>query len=400
MSSSEDENEVCCTCCWRPTSTRDERGPLVASSGKRSTQNGRSTFRMQWSGHSRAEPREIELQPVQEGITFRFRSTRYCLGAEIGRGAHCTVWQCQMVGSHSRDPPSFALKLHNEEATALKREVGALRALSATSSGVGLFPQVLGTVRIARRTGLALSLHGPDLYHMQKQLHRQPFPRDFVWNCARQLLSALHALEQAKLVHADIKPQNILLHDSEDTTLEGSTRIVLIDLGSCLSREQLDRTRNQVVYVQSRWYRAPEVILCSPLSYPADTWSVGCVIAEVALGVPLLPGESEYNQIARIQAMLGAPPLSLVRRARCANEYFDDVRRGVPTLRSERAEEEPDLIRYLPYNELKPLLRHMLPKYPESERLTLFEVLDGLLRWDPEDRWCAESALGRLELMM
>ena len=85
---------------------------------------------------------------------------------------------------------------------------------------------------------------------------------------------------------ADIKPQNILLHDADDMTIGGTTRITLIDLGSCLTREQLQRTTNRITYVQSRWYRAPEVVLWAPVTYSADVWSVGCVIAELALGTP------------------------------------------------------------------------------------------------------------------
>ena len=62
-----------------------------------------------------------------------------------------------------------------------------------------------------------------------------------------------------------------------------------------------------------------------------------------------------------------------------------------------RAQSEPDLVRYLPYCELSPLLSHVLmPYYHEAELRTLLEVLSGLLQWDPDCRWTAAHALEQL----
>lgn len=402
MSSSDEEGDVCTSCfsCCRPrsTSTHDERGPLVASAnGKHSSR--KPLLRMRWGSGSVAasEPTDLaEAQILEGGMVFRFAGGKYTLGDEAGRGAHCVVWQCQRVGVKRGEPRVFALKVHNEQASALRREADALKGLRATREGSALFPQLLGTVRVAGRTGLALSLHGPDLYQLQKSRDRKPFPSAFVWGVARQLLSALEALERAELVHADIKPQNILLRETEEmAAIDGSTRVVLIDLGSCLSREQLSRTTNRVTYVQSRWYRAPEVILWAPITYSADAWSVGCVIAEVALGVPLLPGESEYNQLARTAAILGPPPRALLKRSRRSEDFFVDAGGRAPAMVSTPAD-EPELVHYLPYSELRPLLLHVLPHYGEAERHTLLELLMGMLRWDPDYRWSGPFAAQRL----
>ena len=407
MSSSDDEDlSVCASCCmcWSgTTSSRDERGPLVGKygNGKARTPNSRPRLRLSWvaSGISMAiEASDTELT-LKGGSTLSFRGGRYTVGVEAGRGAHCVVWQCQRVGTRKGEPRLIALKVHNEDSNALRREANALKALRATREGADLFPALLGTVRLGSRTGLALSLHGPDLYQLQKARDRRPFPSSFVWGIARQLLGALAALEQVELVHADIKPQNILLHEGgEGSTLDGGTRVVLIDLGSCLGREQLSRTTSRVTYVQSRWYRAPEVILWAQVGYPADAWSVGCVVAEVALGVPLLPGESEFNQLARTTAMLGAPPQALLRRANRVEPFFvaDATGRHPPVLLTARVVDEPELVHYLPYAELSPLLAHVLSHYAEDERRTLLELLDGLLRWDPDYRWNGPFATARL----
>ena len=173
-------------------------------------------------------------------------------------------------------------------------------------------------------------------------------------------MRALEALTKCSLVHADIKPQNVVLNSSDpNITLGFDARITLIDLGSCLTNEQLGQSGKRITYVQSRWYRAPEVLMWASIGNAADAWSVGCVIAEVAIGVPLLPGESEYNQISRIFSLLGAPPDSLLGRARRANDFFaTDPRTGQPILRRERAEGEPALIRYLPTDDFPTLVQY------------------------------------------
>lgn len=154
--------------------------------------------------------------------------------------------------------------------------------------------------------------------------------------------------------------------------------------------------------MQSRWYRAPEVLLWSPVAQSADAWSVGCVIAEVALGVPLLPGESEYNQLARVTALLGPPPPSLLLRAHRATHFFECGADGAgpdghgAVLREERASEEPPLVRYLPHDALRPLIDSMCSDSDRVQRHALLVLLDGLLRWDPMERWSGTRLLHRL----
>lgn len=79
-----------------------------------------------------------------------------------------------------------------------------------------------------------------------------------------------------------------------------SPAIKLIDFGSaCLE----DRT--VYTYIQSRFYRSPEVLVGVKYTATIDMWSLGCISAELFLGLPLFPGSSEYNQLYRIIDMLG-----------------------------------------------------------------------------------------------
>ena len=85
---------------------------------------------------------------------------------------------------------------------------------------------------------------------------------------------------------------------------EESPTIKVVDFGSaCHERHTV------FTYIQSRFYRSPEVMLGLPYSTAIDMWSVGCIAVELFLGLPLFPGSSEYNQITRIVEMFGYDPL-------------------------------------------------------------------------------------------
>jgi dual specificity protein kinase YAK1 len=109
-----------------------------------------------------------------------------------------------------------------------------------------------------------------------------------------QLLETLSLLHEAKIIHCDLKPENILLKSLD------APNIKVIDFGSACHEHKTIYT-----YIQSRFYRCPEVLLGLPYSSNIDMWSLGCIAAELFLGLPIFPGTSEYNQISRIVKMLG-----------------------------------------------------------------------------------------------
>lgn len=83
-----------------------------------------------------------------------------------------------------------------------------------------------------------------------------------------------------------MKPENIIYRDSR------KKEIKIIDFGSgCESNSK------GFTYVQSRYYRAPEVILGLPYCFPVDMWSLGCIVSELYSGVPLFPGQDENEMM-------------------------------------------------------------------------------------------------------
>lgn len=83
--------------------------------------------------------------------------------------------------------------------------------------------------------------------------------------------------------------------------------IRVIDFGSsCLS------SRRTYTYIQSRFYRSPEVLLGLKYSQKIDIWSLGCVLVELHTGEPLFGGHDQVDQMSRIVDVLGMPPFYMI----------------------------------------------------------------------------------------
>ncbi|XP_044509824.1 probable serine/threonine-protein kinase dyrk1 isoform X2 [Mangifera indica] len=127
----------------------------------------------------------------------------------------------------------------------------------------------------------------------------------------RQCLEALEYLHNLGILHCDLKPENILLKSYK------RCEIKIIDLGSsCFV------TDNLCLYVQSRSYRAPEVILGLPYDQKIDLWSLGCILAELCSGEVLFPNDAVAMILARMIGMLGPIDLDMLVNGQETYKYF------------------------------------------------------------------------------
>ena len=184
---------------------------------------------------------------------------------------------------------------------------------------------------------------------------------------ALQLVLALHFLQGLKVIHCDLKPENILLKDPRRSGIR------VIDFGSsCLESAKV------YTYIQSRFYRAPEVILGLPYSCSIDMWSLGCVLAELFLGVPLLQGESEHDQLLAIMEVIGLPPKELIQASPRRRLFFEgNVPKPLTTSKGKQ---------HLP--DARPLATALKGASP-----LFLDFIRKCLKWDPAQRLSPETAL-------
>ncbi|GAA0140930.1 protein modifying enzyme [Lithospermum erythrorhizon] len=127
----------------------------------------------------------------------------------------------------------------------------------------------------------------------------------------RQCLVALDFLHGLGIIHCDLKPENILIKSYQ------RCEIKVIDLGSsCFQADNLS------LYVQSRSYRAPEVILGVPYDQKIDLWSLGCVLSELCSGEVLFPNEPLVMLLARVIGMFGLIDMEMLLRGQETHNYF------------------------------------------------------------------------------
>ncbi|KAK3679320.1 dual specificity protein kinase yak1 [Recurvomyces mirabilis] len=248
---------------------------------------------------------------------------------------------------------------------------------------------------------LVFELLSVNLYELIKQNQFRGLSTTLVRVFAQQLLSGLCLLSKAKMIHCDLKPENILLKNLE------SPIIKIIDFGSACDERQTVYT-----YIQSRFYRSPEVLLGLPYSAAIDMWSLGCIVVELFLGLPLFPGSSEYNQVSRITEMLGLPPTWMLEVGKQSGEFFEKVHdefgRKTHRLKSmeqysrEHGTKEQPSKKYFSSSRLPDIIRNYpMPrkgmKQNEVEREmanreAFIDFVHGLLNINPLERWTPQQA--------
>uniref|UniRef100_A0A1I8ERZ5 Cyclin-dependent kinase 7 n=1 Tax=Wuchereria bancrofti TaxID=6293 RepID=A0A1I8ERZ5_WUCBA len=242
-----------------------------------------------------------------------------------------------------------------------------------------------------------------DLEHLVKDKAIILMP-EHIKNMVLQMLLGLEYLHLHWVLHRDLKPNNLLINSQG--------RIKIADFG--LARFFGSPNRHYTYQVVTRWYRAPE-LLYAARSYGVgiDMWSVGCIIAELLLRVPIFPGESDIDQLVKIYSVLGTPTVedwsvpifpgesdidqlvkiysvlgtptvedwsvSSMKKVEIQELFFFFFLFGV--------EEFPDFITIKP-----------MPSIPLKSVFTaagddLIELIYQCLRFDPNKRWNATQAL-------
>jgi len=290
-------------------------------------------------------------------------ANRYTIKEVIGKGSYGVV--CSAVDNYTGEKVAIK-KINNvfehvSDATRILREIKLLRLLKHPDIVEIKHIMLPPSPRDFKDIYVVFELMETDLHQVIKANddltpeHHQFF--------LYQMLRGLKYIHSAKVFHRDLKPKNILANSD--------CKLKICDFG--LARPAFNDMPTTIFwtdYVATRWYRAPE--LCGSFfakySPSIDTWSVGCIFAEVLLGKPLFPGRNVVHQLELITDLLGTPAPEVIAKVR-----NDKARRFLANMRPKPG---CDLAAY----------------FPKADRGAL-NLLKRLLAFDPSDRPTAEEAL-------
>ncbi|KAI3372749.1 hypothetical protein L3Q82_023213, partial [Scortum barcoo] len=166
-------------------------------------------------------------------------------------------------------------------------------------------------------TCLAFELLDRSLFDHLVHRHFKPLSLTDIRQVAQQMLTALDALKNIGVIHADIKPDNIMLSNNQDG-LSG-LRVKLIDFGLSITTSQV--TPGMVI--QPLGYRAPEVILGLPITEAIDMWGLGCVLIFLYISSNPFSIDCQYQMMRDIVIKLGKPSDHLLSAGIHTHTFFN-----------------------------------------------------------------------------
>lgn len=215
---------------------------------------------------------------------------------------------------------------------------------------------------------ISTELLGMNLYEFIKAYEFKGFPLQLIRRFTKQMLSALILLQSRRVIHCDLKPENILLAHPMHSEIK------VIDFGSsCFENEKV------YTYIQSRFYRSPEVILGMSYGIAIDMWSLGCILAELLTGYPIFPGENEQEQLACIMEIFGPPERGLIEKSSRKKLFFDSMGKPRVTVSSKGRRRRPS--------------SKTLGQALKCDDEAFLDFIARCLRWDPERRLKPDEAM-------
>lgn len=348
----------------------------------------------------------MSLRPCEVVLSSGFYSgrlfdRRYRVLGNLGSGTFGQVFECKIEGT----PENVAIKVIKNQAAYYHQarvEIGILQLLNTQADPYGEHHIVRLKDFFMDRGHLCLvfELLNLNLYELIRRNKFRGLSLSLVRVFVTNILEALIVLGNASIIHCDIKPENILLKDAK------TGEVKLIDFGSACFNNKTAYT-----YIQSRFYRSPEVILGSQYTEAIDMWSLGCVAAELFLGLPLFPAASEFDLLERITETLGDLPRKMLINSKNTSMYYkfnDGINHSMHVLltsaeyQSLHSKIPVRGKQYFKHTKLKDII-HGYPFKPgisEADKLTqkeqrecFIDFLNKLLQVDPDSRMTPAEAL-------
>ncbi|KAH7622382.1 putative Serine/threonine-protein kinase PRP4-like protein [Nannochloris sp. 'desiccata'] len=315
--------------------------------------------------------------------------SRYEVFKAHGRGVFSSVLRARDLGTNISPPPEVAIKVIRANETMYKAgqvEKVILRKLAeADPEGKRHCIRLLGSFEYRSHLCLVFEPMDMDLRALTKRYGRGiGLSLSAVRIYTQQMLVALHHLRNCGVLHADLKPDNLLVNDRR-------TVVKLCDFGSAMFAGDNEITP----YLVSRFYRAPEVILGLPYDHPMDIWSVGCVVYELFTGQILFPGRTNNEMLKLMMEVKGQFSKKMLKKAEFAFKHFEADPNMTFALLEEDAVTKRPVRRLIPNPQVKNDFSVLLAGL-DSDRKKLAQLADLLERMmvlDPDKRITPKDAL-------
>ena len=313
---------------------------------------------------------------------FDFNQNLYYLTTEkLGKGSYGSV----LKAFRSVDGECFAIKKPNTEKTTceIRENINSLLLESKFLDQIKNHDPY-HNIAIIRKIDLTYIESIPNLVlelaqgNLRERLTRNShynFSLKLIKKVGQQLFEALVYLRKLKIVHTDIKPENILINNKE--------KVLLADFGSAF---HLDSKKKFTHYIQTRWYRSPECLLrLVPLYHCAmDCWSLGAVLEELFIKSPLFEEDQKKGEdlLVKHEQYLGPYPQQLIIEA--GAEDFVGERPPYPRSR----------ISDLNKKRFDALFRKKTPTRAEQSELIQFnDLIERIFTLDPRERISSSEVL-------
>ncbi|CAJ0949372.1 unnamed protein product, partial [Mesorhabditis belari] len=254
---------------------------------------------------------------VKEGEFF---NNRYLIMGPIGKGSFG-----QVTKAYDKVEKEYvAIKIIKNKKTFFDQAQIEIRLLEMMNrhDSEGKYNIVNLKSHFVHRNHLCLvfELLSYNLYDLLRNTNFRGVSLNLTRKFGQQLAKTLLFLSSPDLsiIHCDLKPENVLLCNPKRSAIK------IIDFGSsCQTGHRIYQ------YIQSRFYRSPEILLGIAYDTKIDMWSLGCILVEMHTGEPLFAGSSELDQMMKIVEVLGMPPKEMLDIGPKTKKYFDKTEDGV-----------------------------------------------------------------------
>ncbi|XP_042280716.1 homeodomain-interacting protein kinase 1-like [Thunnus maccoyii] len=338
---------------------------------------------------------------VHENDILSGKSCRYLVRNLKGEGSFGQVARCIKLDTME----DVAVKIIRKYPTwAGKKEASALKEVSILDMNKNNMVKFFESFKYKGHVCVVLEMLDKSLQDFVNE-RMKPLCVSEIRVITQQLLVALNALKGIGLVHADIKPDNVMLVNHQLQPF----RVKLIDFGFTIRVSKIKRG----TAVQALGYRAPEVILGLRLSEAIDMWALGCVMAFLYLSLHLYPVRCEYEIIRIIVQMQGQPDDRLLNAGSRTKDFFSKNKGFTQQLWSMKTRTEYVLATGQESQRCRTIsnkytrLDDMIADHPEPKTTTEYEdtlafisLLKRMLRVDSVKRITPTEALGHRFITM